>query len=138
MEAPNPEAALIAKCRVVGREELIDLLTSKRQELLGGGEVEGGESDADGSGGGSEGEEGAEACADAEGEADAPVMMRPLTVGLVGYPNVGKSSTINALMGATSIAHGVKRVGVGSTPGKTKHFQVGGRGSVCWTGAASI
>jgi len=34
----------------------------------------------------------------------------------VGYPNVGKSSTINALIGA-------KKVSVSSTPGKTKHFQ---------------
>ncbi|ORY71655.1 uncharacterized protein BCR38DRAFT_480151 [Pseudomassariella vexata] len=39
-----------------------------------------------------------------------------LEIGLVGYPNVGKSSTINALIGA-------KKVSVSSTPGKTKHFQ---------------
>ncbi|QLG71131.1 hypothetical protein HG535_0B01690 [Zygotorulaspora mrakii] len=42
---------------------------------------------------------------------------QPVTqIGLVGYPNVGKSSTINSLVGA-------KKVSVSSTPGKTKHFQ---------------
>lgn len=39
-----------------------------------------------------------------------------LNVGLVGYPNVGKSSTINSLLGE-------KKVSVSATPGKTKHFQ---------------
>jgi large subunit GTPase 1 len=39
-----------------------------------------------------------------------------ITVGMVGYPNVGKSSTINAL-------YGEKKVAVAATPGKTKHFQ---------------
>jgi large subunit GTPase 1 len=39
-----------------------------------------------------------------------------VVVGFVGYPNVGKSSTINALVGE-------KRTGVTHTPGKTKHFQ---------------
>lgn len=42
--------------------------------------------------------------------------VRQVVVGFVGYPNVGKSSTINALVGE-------KRTGVTSTPGKTKHFQ---------------
>ncbi|RXG68560.1 Guanine nucleotide-binding protein-like 3-like protein [Armadillidium vulgare] len=40
-----------------------------------------------------------------------------VTVGLVGYPNVGKSSSINALMQE-------KKVSVSATPGKTKHFQM--------------
>jgi large subunit GTPase 1 len=39
-----------------------------------------------------------------------------IQVGLVGYPNVGKSSVINALFGK-------KKVAVASMPGKTKHFQ---------------
>ena len=38
-----------------------------------------------------------------------------MVVGTVGYPNVGKSSVINVLMG-------VKKVGVAALPGKTKHF----------------
>jgi large subunit GTPase 1 len=50
---------------------------------------------------------------EAEGDEGEP---RKIEVGLVGYPNVGKSSTINALIGA-------KKVSVSATPGKTKHFQ---------------
>lgn len=38
-----------------------------------------------------------------------------LMIGMVGYPNVGKSSVINVLCGK-------KRVGVAALPGKTKHF----------------
>ena len=39
-----------------------------------------------------------------------------VVVGMVGYPNVGKSSTVNALVAK-------KKTGVSATPGKTKHFQ---------------
>eukprot|EP00814_Leptocylindrus_danicus_P006500 CAMPEP_0116049450 /NCGR_PEP_ID=MMETSP0321-20121206/30172_1 /TAXON_ID=163516 /ORGANISM="Leptocylindrus danicus var. danicus, Strain B650" /LENGTH=791 /DNA_ID=CAMNT_0003531879 /DNA_START=150 /DNA_END=2525 /DNA_ORIENTATION=+ len=43
--------------------------------------------------------------------------------GMVGFPNVGKSSVINVLMGNSKHTHGQVRVGVASQPGKTKHFQ---------------
>jgi large subunit GTPase 1 len=39
-----------------------------------------------------------------------------LQIGFIGYPNVGKSSIINFIMGET-------RTAVSSTPGKTKHTQ---------------
>ncbi|TFJ83926.1 hypothetical protein NSK_005021 [Nannochloropsis salina CCMP1776] len=42
---------------------------------------------------------------------------------MVGFPNVGKSSVINVLMGVTPLEHDRVRVAVSSTPGKTKHFQ---------------
>lgn len=45
------------------------------------------------------------------------------TIGLVGYPNVGKSSTINSILQD-------KKVSVSATPGKTKHFQV--RNLICF------
>lgn len=41
----------------------------------------------------------------------------PVVIGMVGYPNVGKSSTINTLIQG-------KKVPVSATPGRTKHFQV--------------
>ncbi|KAH9392750.1 large subunit GTPase 1 [Tyrophagus putrescentiae] len=47
---------------------------------------------------------------------DVALLEGPLTVGLIGYPNVGKSSTINALLRS-------KAVSVSAMPGKTKHFQ---------------
>lgn len=44
------------------------------------------------------------------------ILGKCVTIGLVGYPNVGKSSTINCLLQE-------KKVSVSATPGKTKHFQ---------------
>eukprot|EP00968_Pinguiococcus_pyrenoidosus_P012343 scaffold1081_cov219-Pinguiococcus_pyrenoidosus.AAC.3 len=52
-----------------------------------------------------------------------PSSTRPATIGMVGFPNVGKSSVINVLVGASKFVHGNVRVAVGATPGKTKHFQ---------------
>jgi len=46
-----------------------------------------------------------------------------LQFGMVGFPNVGKSSVINVLMGNRKYMHNQVRVGVASQPGKTKHFQ---------------
>jgi large subunit GTPase 1 len=54
--------------------------------------------------------------APAPSDVESGSKVKPIEIGLVGYPNVGKSSTINALLGS-------KKVSVSSTPGKTKHFQ---------------
>ena len=43
--------------------------------------------------------------------------------GMVGFPNVGKSSVLNVLVGSSKNNHKVHRVGVAAMPGKTKHFQ---------------
>ena len=102
-EEGAPVDAFAHRCRVIGRDELIDFLIGKQEELVPApviGEEEG-----------------------SVVEDDAPTV-RPVMVGMVGYPNVGKSSTINALLGASTLSHSVKRVSVGCTPGKTKHFQV--------------
>ncbi|KAH0574712.1 GTP-binding protein [Spironucleus salmonicida] len=40
------------------------------------------------------------------------------TIGTIGYPNIGKSSTVNVLALQTG-----SKTAVGETPGKTKHFQ---------------
>lgn len=41
---------------------------------------------------------------------------RKINIGFVGYPNVGKSSIINQIIGK-------KKVAVTNQPGKTKHVQ---------------
>lgn len=58
-------------------------------------------------------------------EATTELAGRPTMVGMVGFPNVGKSSIINVILGALASTHGKgTRAAVGATPGKTKHFQV--------------
>ena len=51
-----------------------------------------------------------------EGCEETPVKDSSLTLGMIGYPNAGKSSLINSLVGR-------RVVSVSKTPGHTKHFQ---------------
>lgn len=85
-----------AKTKVYGRDELLARLQSEAENIVSLRNLSG-SSDT------------ASSHSDEESR-------RSVVVGFVGYPNVGKSSTINALVGE-------KRTGVTSTPGKTKHFQ---------------
>ncbi|CED84549.1 Predicted GTP-binding protein MMR1 [Phaffia rhodozyma] len=54
-------------------------------------------------------------------EADEEANLEYLTIGLIGQPNVGKSSLLNALVGKS-------KVRASKTPGKTKHLQ-----TIFWT-----
>ena len=55
---------------------------------------------------------------------DADAEIKPhVEFGMVGFPNVGKSSVLNVLVAAAKNDHKANRVGVAAMPGKTKHFQ---------------
>ncbi|CAJ1979089.1 unnamed protein product [Sphenostylis stenocarpa] len=90
--------------KIYGRDELLARLQSEAEEIVdrrrNSGSSDAGPSDF-------------KSTAENTGGSSSP---SNVVVGFVGYPNVGKSSTINALVGQ-------KRTGVTSTPGKTKHFQ---------------
>ena len=120
---PPPVRGVVRSgARVVGREELLSLLEARAAAAAAG---RGNSDDEDASsssssssvdGGDSDGEAEAASGARSAVPRHDPRRSRRVVVGLVGYPNVGKSSTLNALVGS-------KRTGVGPTPGKTKHFQ---------------
>lgn len=84
--------------KVLTRDELFDLFFQLRPQY-------------------EEGEEPGANKAPRWGEVTSVSGARPsAVVGLIGFPNVGKSSTLNVLIGE-------KRAQVSATPGKTKHFQ---------------
>ena len=56
-------------------------------------------------------------CSASEEDEDKSVTIdRPIVISVIGEPNVGKSSVINALLG-------IKKVAVSAHPGRTKHLQ---------------
>eukprot|EP00892_Ulva_mutabilis_P007126 jgi/Ulvmu1/4786/UM020_0071.1 len=112
-EAAEPADARI---HVLDETELIELLSSEAAAAVPARPSPAGVDRA-----GDDGSEGAVEEApgegdDVDGRSGASAPHAPPTVGLIGFPNVGKSSTINALFGS-------KKTAVAATPGKTKHFQ---------------
>ncbi|CAM9747303.1 unnamed protein product [Phaeothamnion confervicola] len=102
--------------RILSREELLAEL-ERLATLAAVAGSDGDSADADANNNGCAGEAGSRAPHQRRGNQGR------VCIGMVGYPNVGKSSVINVLVGATPFSHGAARVSVGATPGKTKHFQ---------------
>ncbi|GAA0152645.1 hypothetical protein LIER_11074 [Lithospermum erythrorhizon] len=100
-----PEESADADTKIYGREELLARLQSEAEKIASR-RTRPGSSMSDKS----------DSHSEIENSAGTTASVKSVMVGFVGYPNVGKSSTINALVGE-------KRTGVTSTPGKTKHFQ---------------
>ncbi|KAL8435608.1 hypothetical protein Efla_005953 [Eimeria flavescens] len=87
---PSTQLGGAASGDVLSSQALIDLLARHRESFLASRAVQ-----------------------QPSGEAETPA---EFVVGTVGYPNVGKSSLINALLG-------LKKVSVSQQPGKTRRFQ---------------
>jgi large subunit GTPase 1 len=102
-EEPSSSVNGDEEIRVWGREELLSRLEAEAESVVAEREE-------------AEGEESTGSKAGPSGKHQEGGHASRVVVGFVGYPNVGKSSTINALVGE-------KKTGVTSTPGKTKHFQ---------------
>ncbi|KAJ2757368.1 hypothetical protein H4R27_003781 [Coemansia aciculifera] len=119
---------LFEACRSVcesQKRDLVDwdsLIARYRTQSADGGEDKGDESEEeDGNSDNEDEEEGEgvkeEAAAAVPGEGHIETVSgRYVTLGLVGHPNVGKSTVINSIMGRTVVS-------TSRTPGHTKHFQ---------------
>ena len=127
---PEPPSGESDRTRILGAEELLEWLEREARAAARSAtgrrgvaasfwgesdddddeEEEEVESDQSGESGGGGGEETEEQRHRREASNRRP------TAGFVGFPNVGKSSTLNALFGR-------KKAAVAPTPGKTKHFQ---------------
>ncbi|CAN6329935.1 unnamed protein product [Urochloa humidicola] len=92
-------ASLDLDTKIYGRDELLMRLQAEAESIVAQRRISTTEDDHD-----------------VSSSDSASSVAKHVVVGFVGYPNVGKSSTINALVGE-------KRTGVTHTPGKTKHFQ---------------
>ncbi|KAK1270461.1 hypothetical protein QJS04_geneDACA012914 [Acorus gramineus] len=94
-EEQNGSAPSVIDTKIYGREELLARLQSEAEEIVMSSRA---------------------SLQTRESTVSRNPASKHVVVGFMGCPNVGKSSTINALVGE-------KRTGVTSTPGKTKHFQ---------------
>ncbi|KAJ3149939.1 hypothetical protein HDU89_003395 [Geranomyces variabilis] len=102
---PESQDGVPARARIWDADELIDLFEAECPEPVRPNKPVAANAAAGGKAG-----------ATPAATSEVPPAKPKITIGFVGYPNVGKSSTLNALVGA-------KKVTVSSTPGKTKHFQ---------------
>ncbi|CBZ49826.1 GTP-binding protein, related [Neospora caninum Liverpool] len=102
---------------VLNTQDLLSLLSLRRERFLASFEAQKQREKAQhATAAGGEARPGAEAERDGATDEKAPHAPPPFIIGLIGFPNVGKSSVINALLGS-------KKVSVSRQPGKTRHLQ---------------